>query len=214
MAKKQAIPGLSVSQTKTFERLMKRDDKLEDKGKDLGDKKQGKLDTLSGFAEAGKNYTPVENVTGLTDKGVRVYNEVAAMEAAGQDLKKGDQKVLDKLNPYVESQRLVDESQVALDEAIANLNNSKGESEERQAELQAEFARQQALYDEARKNNEAQLEAMRRRTEEDQRNASTREASRVRARRRGGGRALLSAARLNPEVGLAGGQSTLGKSTA
>lgn len=213
MAKKQALPGLSVAQTKVYERLMKRDDKLESKGKDLGTKKQGKLDTLEGFAEAGANYTPVETVTGLTDKGVKIYNEVAAMDAAGQDLKKGDQKVLDRLEPYVEAQRTVDQSQADLQAALDAIENTKGAGEEQAAQMQAEIARQQQVYAEQRQANEAQLAEMQRRTEEDRRNMASREASRVRARRRGGGRSLLSQARLNPEAGLAGNPSMLGKST-
>jgi DNA replication protein DnaD len=118
-----------------------------------------------------------------------------ALQRAGQDEQANARREM--AMQQLEAFRLSSEQQKEL---MTNLTREQQMNAER---AKAQLFLQQQQYAEQKLAMEQQAADQRKSLEEERRKIAERESNRFRARRRSGRRALLSEARLNPEVGVA-----------
>lgn len=124
----------------------------------------------------------------------KARQEAKAMNAAALTQQQEQAKIAQENASAMQSQM---EAQTRAQEAAA------AAAREQLAAQQAKYAEEKASMEAEAKKRAEELEAQRR-------DMAEREAGRLKARIRGGRRALLSDARLNPEVGMLGGGTNMG----
>lgn len=124
----------------------------------------------------------------------KAQKEAKAMAATAQAQQQEQSRIAQENASAMQAQM---EAQTRAQQAAADAARQRLEAE------QNRYAEEKATMEAEAKKRAQEIEAQRR-------DMAEREAGRIRARVRGGRRMLLSDARLNPEVGMLGGQTNLG----